>query len=136
MRLSVNLSVHQLEQDDWVSLVERALDESGLPARYLDIGSTESVIISNPEKAISTLLKIKSMGVTITMDDFGTGYSSLNYLTRLPLHSVKIDQKFVRGIDHDHNDETITQAIIALSHSLGMRVIAEGVETPAQYRFF
>ncbi|CAG1009938.1 putative signaling protein [Burkholderiales bacterium] len=135
MRLSVNLSVQQLEQENWVSVVEHALADSGLAPRFLDLEITESVIISNPEKAVATLMRLKSMGVTITMDDFGTGYSSLNYLTRLPLHSVKIDQKFVRGLDHDHNDEAITLAILALAKGLGLRVIAEGVESPAQYRF-
>ncbi len=135
MRLSVNLSVQQLEQEGWVSVVEHALADSGLLPRFLDLEITESVIISNPEKAVATLMRLKSMGVTITMDDFGTGYSSLNYLTRLPLHSVKIDQKFVRGLDHDHNDEAITLAILALAKGLGLRVIAEGVESPAQYRF-
>jgi diguanylate cyclase (GGDEF)-like protein len=135
MRLSVNLSVHQLEHEDWISLVREALEASGLPPRYLDLEITESVIISNAEKAVATLLELKKMGVTITMDDFGTGYSSLNYLARLPLHSVKIDQKFVHGLTHNRNDATITQAIIALSHSLGIRVIAEGVESPQQYRF-
>jgi diguanylate cyclase (GGDEF)-like protein len=135
MRLSVNLSVQQLEQENWVSVVEHALADSGLQPRFLDLEITESVIISNPEKAVATLMRLKAMGVTITMDDFGTGYSSLNYLTRLPLHSVKIDQKFVRGLDHDHNDEAITLAILALAKGLGLRVIAEGVESPAQYRF-
>ena len=135
IRLSVNLSAQQIEKDNWLNLVEQALHESGLPPRYLDLEITESVIISNPDKAVATLMQLKKMGVTITVDDFGTGYSSLNYLARLPLHSVKIDQRFVRGLDHDHNDEAIVHAIIALSHSLGLRVIAEGVETPLQFKF-
>jgi len=75
------------------------------------------------------------MGVSITIDDFGTGYSSLSYLARLPIQGVKIDQRFVHGLDKNRNDEAITQAIIALSHSLGLRCIAEGVETPAQFNF-
>ena len=86
-------------------------------------------------EVIATLSRLKQMGVTLTMDDFGTGYSSLYYLTRLPLNNIKIDQKFIRGLDHDRNDEAITHAIIALSHGLGMRVIAEGVETPSQFAF-
>ena len=80
-------------------------------------------------------MKLKQMGVSITVDDFGTGYSSLSYLARLPIQSVKIDQRFVHGLDHNSNDEAITQAIIALSHSLGLRCIAEGVETAAQFNF-
>ncbi len=135
LRLSVNLSVQQLQHDSWLSVVEDALSTSGLSARYLDLEITESVIITHHEKVIDTLLKLKQMGVSITVDDFGTGYSSLSYLARLPLQSVKIDQRFVQGLEVNRNDEAITQAIIALSHSLGLRCIAEGVETAAQYNF-
>ena len=135
LRLSVNLSVQQLQHDSWLSVVEDALRGSGLPARYLDLEITESVIITHPEKAVATLMKLKQMGVSITIDDFGTGYSSLSYLARLPIQSIKIDQRFVHGLEHNRNDEAITQAIIALSHSLGLRCIAEGVETPAQFSF-
>ncbi len=135
LRMSVNVSVRQLEQDTWIDVVRHALDVSRLAPSYLDLEITESVIISNADKAVATLSRLKQMGVTLTMDDFGTGYSSLYYLTRLPLNNIKIDQKFIRGLDHDRNDEAITHAIIALSHGLGMRVIAEGVETPAQYKF-
>ncbi len=115
--------------------VEEALRTSGLPARYLDLEITESVIITHPEKAVATLIKLKQMGVSITVDDFGTGYSSLSYLARLPIQAVKIDQRFVHGLEQNKNDEAITQAIIALSHSLGLRTIAEGVETVAQFEY-
>jgi diguanylate cyclase (GGDEF)-like protein len=135
LRLSVNLSVQQLQHDSWLSVVEDALKASGLPARYLDLEITESVIITHSEKAVATLEKLKQMGVSITVDDFGTGYSSLSYLTRLPIQGVKIDQRFVHGLEQNRNDEAITLAIIALSHSMGLRVIAEGVETVAQYEF-
>jgi len=135
LRLSVNLSVQQLEHESWLSIVEDALVASGMPARYLDLEITESVIITHPENAVATLMKLKRMGVSITVDDFGTGYSSLSYLTRLPIQAVKIDQRFVRGLEQNKNDEAVTQAIIALSHSLGLRVIAEGVETIAQFEY-
>ena len=135
LRISVNVSVRQLEQDTWLEVVRNALKVTRLAPSYLDLEITESVIISNADKAVATLSRLKQMGVTLTMDDFGTGYSSLYYLTRLPLNNIKIDQKFIRGLDHDRNDEAITHAIIALSHGLGMRVIAEGVETPSQFRF-
>ncbi len=135
LRLSVNLSVQQLQHDSWLSIVEEALAASGLPAHYLDLEITESVIITHPEKAVATLVKLKQRGVSITVDDFGTGYSSLSYLARLPIQAVKIDQRFVHGLEQNRNDEAITQAIIALSHSLGLRVIAEGVETAAQFEF-
>ncbi len=135
LRLSVNLSVQQLQHESWMSIVEEALESSKLPASYLDLEITESVIITHPEKAVATLVKLKQMGVSITVDDFGTGYSSLSYLARLPLQSVKVDQRFVHGLELNRNDEAITQGIIALSHSLGLRVIAEGVETAAQFEF-
>jgi len=135
LRLSVNLSVQQLQHDNWLTVVEEALRSSGLPGRYLDLEITESVIISHPDRAVSTLMKLKQMGVSITIDDFGTGYSSLSYLTRLPIQGVKIDQRFVHGLEQNRSDEAIAQAIIALSHSIGLRVIAEGVETVAQFEF-
>ena len=135
LRLSVNLSVQQLQHESWLSVVEEALSSSGLPAHFLDLEITESVIITHPDRAVATLVKLKQMGVGITVDDFGTGYSSLSYLARLPLQGVKIDQRFVRGLEQNRNDEAITQAIIALSHSLGLRVIAEGVETVAQLEY-
>ena len=135
LRLSVNLSVQQLQHDSWLGIVEDALSASGLSPQYLDLEITESVIITHPEKAVATLMKLKQMGVSITIDDFGTGYSSLSYLARLPIQGVKIDQRFVHGLEKNRNDEAITQAIIALSHSLGLRCIAEGVETAAQFNF-
>jgi diguanylate cyclase (GGDEF)-like protein len=135
LRLSVNLSVQQLQHDSCLAIVEEALGASGLAPQYLDLEITESVIITHPDRAVATLAKLKERGISITVDDFGTGYSSLSYLARLPLHAVKIDQRFVHGIEHNRNDVAITQAIIALSHSLGLRVIAEGVETAAQFDF-
>ncbi len=135
LRLSVNLSVQQLQHESCLSVVEDALRSSGLAPQYLDLEITESVIITHPEKAVATLAKLKERGISITVDDFGTGYSSLSYLARLPIEAVKIDQRFVHGLEHNSNDVAITQAIIALSHSLGLRVIAEGVETGAQFDF-
>jgi diguanylate cyclase (GGDEF)-like protein len=135
LRLAVNLSVQQLQHDSWLSIVDDALKSSGMPARFLDLEITESVIITHPDKAVATLIRLNQMGVSITVDDFGTGYSSLSYLARLPIQGVKIDQRFVHGLEKNRSDEAITQAIIALSHSLGLRVIAEGVETVAQYEF-
>ena len=135
MRLSVNLSVQQLQHESCLATVEEALRSSGLAPQYLDLEITESVIITHPDKAVATLAKMKERGISITVDDFGTGYSSLSYLARLPIHAVKIDQRFVHGLEHNRSDVAITQAIIALSTSLGLRVIAEGVETTAQFDF-
>ncbi len=135
MRLSVNLSVQQLQHESWLAIVTEALASSGLAARELDLEITESVIITHPDKVVATLGKLKEMGVSITVDDFGTGYSSLSYLARLPIQGLKIDQRFVHGIERNPNDETITQAIIALARSLGLRCVAEGVETRPQIEF-
>ncbi len=135
LRLSVNLSVQQLQHEDWLATVEDALRATGLPSHYLDLEITESVIITHPERAVATLMKLNQMGVSITIDDFGTGYSSLSYLARLPLQGLKVDQRFVHGLGKNANDEAITQAIIAMAHSLGLRCIAEGVETAAQSEF-
>jgi diguanylate cyclase (GGDEF)-like protein len=135
LRLSVNLSVQQLQHENWIGVVEEALADSGLPARYLDLEITESVIIGSPEQAVSTLTRLKQMGLSITVDDFGTGYSSLSYLARLPIEGIKIDQRFVHGLGRNDNDEAIIHAIVALAHSLRLRCIAEGVETEAQHQF-
>ena len=135
LRLSVNLSVQQLQHDSWLAIVDEALRGSGLAARYLDLEITESAIITYPEKAVQTLEHLKQMGVSITVDDFGTGYSSLSYLARLPVQGIKIDKRFIHGLEKHANDEAITHAIIALSDSLGLRCIAEGVETEAQLEF-
>jgi len=135
LRLSVNLSVQQLQHDGWLDTVTAALAESGLSPHFLDLEITESVIITHADRAVATLMKLKQMGVSITVDDFGTGYSSLSYLARLPIQGVKVDQRFVHGLELNKNDEAITQAIIALSHSLGLRCTAEGVETNAQFNF-
>ena len=135
LRLSVNLSVQQLQHENWLATVQDALLESGLSPHFLDLEITENIIITHAERAVTTLGKLKQMGVSITVDDFGTGYSSLSYLARLPIQGVKVDQRFVQGLESNKNDEAITQAIVALSHSLGLRCTAEGVETDAQYNF-
>jgi diguanylate cyclase (GGDEF)-like protein len=135
LRLSVNLSVQQLQHANWIAVVEEALAESALPARYLDLEITESVIIGSPEQAVSTLARLRQMGVSVTVDDFGTGYSSLSYLARLPIEGIKIDQRFVHGLARNDSDEAIVHAIVALARSLRLRCIAEGVETAAQHDF-
>jgi diguanylate cyclase (GGDEF)-like protein len=135
LRLSVNMSAQQLQHENWLSTVQDALMESGLSPHFLEFEIAESVIITHAEKAVATLVKLKQMGISITVDDFGTGYSSLSYLAQLPIHGVKVDQRFVHGLEQNKNDEAITQAIIALSHSLGLRCTAEGVETDAQFNF-
>jgi EAL domain-containing protein (putative c-di-GMP-specific phosphodiesterase class I) len=96
---------------------------------------TESIVLENVEDTINKMREIKALGVSFSMDDFGTGYSSLQYLKRLPLDQIKIDQSFVRDIISDPNDAAIVQTIIAMTEALGLNVIAEGVETEAQWEF-
>ena len=130
-RISVNVSAKQLEDPNWLKSIDQTIQTSGIPPQYLDLEITESMLVGNPQNVIETLDTLGQMGVTLTLDDFGTGYSSLSYLTRLPFHTIKIDRSFIQHID-DKPRRGIVQAIVAIAHSLGMRVIAEGVETPLQ----
>ncbi|HLP98823.1 MAG TPA: EAL domain-containing protein [Sideroxyarcus sp.] len=130
--VAVNLSPLQLHQSNLVGTVQSALDESGLPARYLELEFTESAIMQNVREAIAIMKQFKAMGLHLSIDDFGTGYSSLSYLKQFPVDKLKIDQSFVSNITQDPNDAAIVQAIIALGRTLGMATIAEGVETEAQ----
>ncbi|MGV6397284.1 putative bifunctional diguanylate cyclase/phosphodiesterase [Pseudomonas caspiana] len=135
LRISVNLSVHQLRQGKLVSLVRQVLEESGLEPRYLELELTESQLLDSVEHIISTFQQLRELGVKLAIDDFGTGYSSLSYLKRFPVDYVKIDQAFIRGLGEGTEDAAITQAIIAMAHSLGLKVVAEGVENQAQLDF-
>ncbi len=133
--VAVNLSARQFRQQDLVELVTRILQETGLDAVYLELELTESMMMQNVEATIATLTRLKAIGVKFSIDDFGTGYSSLSYLKRFPIDSLKIDQSFVRDLSTDPNDAAITKTIISMAHDLGLRVIAEGVETQEQETF-
>jgi EAL domain-containing protein (putative c-di-GMP-specific phosphodiesterase class I)/ActR/RegA family two-component response regulator len=130
--MAVNLSVIQLQDGNMLGEVRRILDETGLEARFLELELTESQLMQNTEMLITTLGKIREMGVKIAIDDFGSGYSSLNYLKRLPADRLKVDYSFVRDIINDPASASICRAIIAIAHNLRMGVVAEGVETQAQ----
>ena len=132
--VSVNFSSSQL-QGDIVAIVAATLKKTGLAARWLELELTESTVMQTPEENALLLHALRDMGVQIAIDDFGTGYSSLSYLKRFPITTLKIDQSFVRDITEDPNDAAITDAVIALARALKIRVIAEGVETPAQLDF-
>jgi diguanylate cyclase (GGDEF)-like protein/PAS domain S-box-containing protein len=132
MRMAVNVSARQLRRRDFCETVAGALAESGLPAELLELEITESSVMENPEEAIHILESLGRMGVTLAIDDFGTGYSSLAYLKLFPIDHLKIDRSFVADIEHDMNDRAIAFGTIALAHSLGLNVIAEGVETAEQ----
>ena len=132
LRVAVNVSARQLRKQNFPEIVASALAESGLPAQLLELEITESAVMEEPEEARNILMRLREMGVTLAIDDFGTGYSSLAYLKLFPIHHLKIDRSFVADIEHDADDAAIAISTIALAHSLGLKVIAEGVETEAQ----
>ena len=134
-RMSVNLSARQFYQADLASTIERILSETGLPAANLELEITESMMMGQTEKVLRILNELKEMNIMLAVDDFGTGYSSLGYLRRFPIDRLKIDRSFIDDVPGSAHDVTLTQAIIALGHNLGLRVIAEGVETQAQLEF-
>jgi len=134
-RISVNVSSTEFRADTFLAGVRNALQESGLPAQYLDLELTESVLMQHPESASATLRALKSIGVHIALDDFGTGYSSLSYLQQFPIDILKIDKSFVHKITADSDESSIVSAIIAMGINLKQRVIAEGIETPEQLAF-
>ncbi|MCU0810000.1 MAG: EAL domain-containing protein [Thiobacillaceae bacterium] len=135
LQVSVNVSARQFHQHDFVETVQRSLDASGIDPARLKLELTESVVLDNVDMVVSRMQQLIALGVSFCLDDFGTGYSSLSYLKRLPLDQVKIDQSFVRDVTEDQNDAAIVRAIMAMSRSLGLKVIAEGVETQAQRDF-
>jgi diguanylate cyclase (GGDEF)-like protein/PAS domain S-box-containing protein len=135
LRVAVNISAAQFRDPDLPGTVMNALRAAGLEARHLEIELTESIIMEDVERATGLLEQLKALGLELAIDDFGTGYSSLSYLKRFPIDLLKIDQSFVRDITSDKDDAAITSAIIALTHNLGLRTIAEGVETVEQLAF-
>lgn len=135
LQVSVNVSARQFHQPDFVERVRRSLAASGANPRRLMLELTESIVVERVEEVIARMARLHELGVNFSLDDFGTGYSSLSYLKRLPLDEVKIDRSFVRDVVEDSNDAAIVRAILAMSASLGLRVVAEGVETQAQRDF-
>jgi len=135
LRMSVNVSSRQLYRGEFEHVVDRIIKEAGLKASSLEIELTESSIMEDPERSITSLRHLHEKGVTIAIDDFGTGYSSLSYLTKLPLSVLKIDQSFVRDITLDPDDAALTTAIITMAKSLKLGTVAEGVETREQLEY-
>jgi predicted signal transduction protein with EAL and GGDEF domain len=135
LRMAVNLSAHQLRTQSLVRRVADALERHGLKGEDLELEITESAAMENPECAIDQLQALRELGVQLAIDDFGTGYSSLAYLKRLPIQVLKLDRSFVRDIEIDRSDADISAASLALAHNLGLKVVAEGVETPGQRDF-
>ncbi len=135
LKVAVNLSGRQFFDEDVVKVVDQALSRTGLPAKLLELELTESMLMSNTKRMLDILYAFKELGVGLAIDDFGTGYSSLAYLKRFPLDYLKIDRSFLVDIPGRRSDEAIAKTIIAMSHSLGLKVIAEGVENYAQLDF-
>jgi len=135
LTISINVSARQFREPDFFEQVSDCLDRSGVNPALLKLELTESVMVDNVEEVIERMQKIKALGVTFALDDFGTGFSSLSYLKRLPFGQIKIDKSFVCDITRDPSDAAIVRAIISMGASLGIAVIAEGVETEEQLRF-
>jgi diguanylate cyclase (GGDEF)-like protein len=135
LRVSVNLSAMQFHAGGIDEVVRSALRDSGLEGSRLMLELTESMIMENVQETSETLRSFKDIGLALSVDDFGTGYSSLSYLKRFPLDELKIDRSFVQGVPADGDDAAIVTAIVGMTHSLGLKVVAEGVETPEQLAF-
>ena len=135
LTMAVNVSALHFQRPDFVDSVTRALDASGLPAQWLELELTESILIQDADDALARLQALARLGVGLSIDDFGTGYSSLAYLKRIPIGQLKIDRRFVDGLPGDESDVAIVRAIVSMGHALNLRIIAEGVETDAQRQF-
>ena len=135
LKVAVNLSMLQLLRADLAVRLRQILETHGLQAGRLELELTETMVMANAEQSVRTLSELKTIGVTLAIDDFGTGYSSLSYLKRLPIDTLKIDQAFVGDITTDPEDAAITSTIITMAHSLGLDVVAEGVETAEQLQY-
>jgi EAL domain-containing protein (putative c-di-GMP-specific phosphodiesterase class I) len=135
LKLSINVSADQFHHADFVSKIFHGIEHFNIDPTLITLELTESVVLQRVDQAIEKMLELKSRGISFSLDDFGTGYSSLSYLKLLPLDQVKIDSSFVRDISFDPDDASIVRAILAMSGSLGLSVIAEGVETQVQREF-
>jgi EAL domain-containing protein (putative c-di-GMP-specific phosphodiesterase class I) len=130
--MSVNVSPRQIADPNFADVVQEALDRSGVSPHLLWLEMTESMMLEEPELAQTTLRDIRNMGVRLALDDFGTGFSSLSLLQKFPIQRIKIDRAFVRGIAEHSNDRTLVRTIIAMAQSMGLDLVAEGVETVHQ----
>lgn len=130
--IAVNVSAQQLESSNFTETVERLLHDYRIAPESLELELTESAILQNPQQSIVTLDRLRQLGIRLALDDFGTGYSSLSYLKRLPVDTVKIDRSFIDGLPHDEDDAQIVRMTVAMAKSIGLIVVAEGVESPQQ----
>lgn len=134
VHMAVNLSARLFDSGRVHEMVERILKETGLPGEYVELELTESTVMRDVERFVTELHKLRALGVSIAIDDFGTGYSSLAYLQRLPIDTLKVDKSFIRELSLRNSQVSIAAAIVSLARSLGLKVVAEGVETESQYR--
>jgi diguanylate cyclase (GGDEF)-like protein len=135
LRVAVNVAASQFRHGDLRDIIQRALEDAQLDPRYLELELTESAVMTNPEDSVAILEHLSRLGVLVSVDDFGTGYSSMSYLRRFPIDKLKIDRGFIRELVTRPEDASIVRAIISLAHSLRLKVVAEGVETPEQLGF-
>ena len=135
IKMSINLSAKYLHSGDLCKVIGATLARHGIHGHELEVEITETAAMIDPEQAVQQLNLLRELGIALAIDDFGTGYSSLAYLKRLPIQTLKLDRTFVRDIEHDQNDAEISAATIALAHNLGLKVVAEGVETDGQCKF-
>ncbi|HIK05633.1 MAG TPA: EAL domain-containing protein [Trichormus sp. M33_DOE_039] len=134
-RISVNLSARQFEDPNLVEIVRQTLEETGLPASYLELEVTESFLMGDIQHSVKTLKQLRELGVWLALDDFGTGYSSLNYLKSFPVNMLKIDRSFVQDVTSNSDSAAVTHAVIALANSLQLKITAEGIETQEQLEY-
>jgi diguanylate cyclase (GGDEF)-like protein/PAS domain S-box-containing protein len=135
LRMAINISGRQFDQPDFIDLMDRVLRDTGLDPKWLELELTESIVMENVPETIMTLTDLKVRGIHLAIDDFGTGYSSLSYLKHFPFDRIKIAQEFVRDVPNDPEDSAIVEAITGMANSLGLEVIAEGVEKQVQLDF-
>ncbi len=135
VRVAVNISARQFREKAFAGKVEKLLADYGLEAASLELELTESMLMHDVEEAIAIMSQLRALDVHLSLDDFGTGYSSLSHLKRFPISVLKLDRSFVREIPQNHGDAMIARAVIDLGHNLNLKVVAEGVEEPAQFAF-
>jgi EAL domain-containing protein (putative c-di-GMP-specific phosphodiesterase class I) len=135
IHVAINVSPHQFRNTDLLANVTQALVDSNLPAASLELEITESVLVQDAPETTSAFKALDELGITLSLDDFGTGYSSLSYLKRFSMQVLKIDRAFVQDLGSNRNDDSLVDAIVAMAHSLHMKVVAEGVETEQQLAY-
>jgi EAL domain-containing protein (putative c-di-GMP-specific phosphodiesterase class I) len=135
LKLAVNVGARRFRQPDFVEHVQQVLKQTGADPALMEIELAESPVMEDIAAALEKMRALKALGIGFSMDGFGTGYASLSYLTRLPFNQIKIDQSFVRNLDHNPHDRVLVQTIITMAKSLGLSVLAEGTETEAQREF-